>query len=124
MKIGQKIKVLREMKNFTQEYMADRLGVAQSAYSKLEKEDTDISLSKLEKISEIFNISVEDLLKINENVVFNNFNSTNIQQASCFITTNEKELYDKNIATLEKHIVTLEKEIEHLKLILDKVLVK
>jgi len=41
--IGQKIKKLRELKNLTQEYMAEQLGMKnQSSYSKLESGETDI----------------------------------------------------------------------------------
>ncbi|MDR0802540.1 MAG: helix-turn-helix domain-containing protein, partial [Fluviicola sp.] len=36
MHVGQKIKKLRELKNFTQEYMANRLEMTQPSYSKIE----------------------------------------------------------------------------------------
>lgn len=35
--IGYKIKSIRELKNLTQEYMAEKLDISQAAYSKLEK---------------------------------------------------------------------------------------
>ena len=41
--IGYKIKNIRELKNFTQEYMAEKLDISQAAYSKMEKGDTKIS---------------------------------------------------------------------------------
>lgn len=40
--IGNKIKNIRELKNFTQEYMAEKLDISQAAYSKLEKGDIKV----------------------------------------------------------------------------------
>jgi transcriptional regulator with XRE-family HTH domain len=36
MELGTKIKKIRELRNLTQEYLADQLGISQPAYSKLE----------------------------------------------------------------------------------------
>ena len=41
--IGNKIKNIRELKNLTQEYLAEKLDISQAAYSKMEKGDTKIS---------------------------------------------------------------------------------
>ena len=35
--IGQKVKELREKRNYTQEYMAEQLGITQGSYSKIEQ---------------------------------------------------------------------------------------
>ena len=43
--IEEKIKNLRELKNFTQEYMAEKLGVTQAAYSKIENGTNNIKFS-------------------------------------------------------------------------------
>jgi len=107
MKIGNKIKKIRELKNYTQEYMADRLGINQSGYSRLENDTSDISLSQLDKISEIFNMKTEDLLTFDEKIVFNNY-----ADAKDFVVGNnyngmtekEKELYEKTIKLLEDKI--------------------
>jgi transcriptional regulator with XRE-family HTH domain len=49
MHIGQKIKKLRELKNLTQTHLAQELGVTQSAYSKIEIGESEVTYSKLEK---------------------------------------------------------------------------
>lgn len=36
--ITRNIKIIREMKNYTQEYVAERLGMTQAGYCKIEKE--------------------------------------------------------------------------------------
>ncbi len=51
--IKNKIKSIRELKNYTQEYMADQLGVTQAGYSKIEKGKTILSFAKLVEIARI-----------------------------------------------------------------------
>lgn len=64
--VGQKLKVLRQTQCLTQKFIADRLNISVPAYSKIETGGTDITFSKLLLITEIFGISVIDLLKIGE----------------------------------------------------------
>jgi transcriptional regulator with XRE-family HTH domain len=73
--IGNKIKKLRELRNLTQEHMASSLGLSQSAYSRMELGETEITFSKLEKISEELGMKPEELIAFNENMVFNVMNN-------------------------------------------------
>jgi transcriptional regulator with XRE-family HTH domain len=70
MKIGQKIKKIREFKNFTQEYVAFEIGLSQSAYSKIEQGETELTLTRLKQISVVFEMSPEDILTFNGNFLF------------------------------------------------------
>jgi transcriptional regulator with XRE-family HTH domain len=110
MEIGTKIKKVRELKNYTQEYMAQKLNVSQSTYSRYEKEDGDITIALLNEISEIFGMKVEDLLSFDEKVVFNNYASNQANQAYVInvISEKERELYEKTIKLLEEKIKFLE----------------
>lgn len=45
--IGNKIKNICELKKFNQEYMAEKLDIFQTAYSKLQKVDIKFSSEKL-----------------------------------------------------------------------------
>ena len=56
------LKILRKKNGLTQLYIADILGLSESAYSKIETGITDISLSKLELISDLYKMSVAELL--------------------------------------------------------------
>lgn len=62
MHIGQKIKKLRELKNLTQTHMAQELGVTQSAYSKMELGESEVTYRKLEKISGVLEMKPEDVI--------------------------------------------------------------
>ena len=115
MEIGLKIKKIRELRNLTQEYMAQELNISQSTYSRFEKDGDDLTISQLHKISQVLEIKVEDLINFNEKFVFNNFEANHANQGYIVnnISAAEKELY-------EKHILTLEKEVEYLKQLIDK----
>lgn len=112
MEVGSKIKKIRELKNFTQEYMAEQLHISQSTYSRFEKDDSDITLSQLENISKILDVKIEDLINFNEKLVFNNYSSNNANQAHIinqYMSDNERKLYEDKIRLLEDKIMLLEK---------------
>ena len=47
--------------------MAQQLNVSQSTYSRFEKEDGDLTVSQLNKIAELLEIKVDDLINFDEN---------------------------------------------------------
>ena len=57
-----KIKNLREQKNLTQSYMAERLDISQNTYSKIETGGIKLTVDRLKQISEILQESVESIL--------------------------------------------------------------
>lgn len=60
--LGKKIKELRKLKKYSQQEMADLLEVKKITYFKYESGEIEIPLSKLLKISEILNVTPNDLL--------------------------------------------------------------
>ena len=120
--IGQKIKSLREKRNYTQEYMAEQLGITQSSYSKLEQDKSDLPVSRLFKIAEILEVNTEEyltLLGIQAEYVVTNNNYKN--QQNSFVaaimhqhhTANETVLYEQTIQSLQKTIDTQDRLIQH-----------
>jgi transcriptional regulator with XRE-family HTH domain len=119
MHIGQKIKKLRELKNLTQTHLAQELGVTQSAYSKIELGESEVTYSKLEKISEVLGMKPEDVISFNESMVFNVMHNNNGHNGFVInnnnITDNERKLYENQIKFLLD-------EVTHLKEMLTKLL--
>jgi transcriptional regulator with XRE-family HTH domain len=72
MSIGNHIKKLRELRNYTQTYMSVELEISVSAYSKIERDETEISLKRLEQISKILNVSVNGIMQFDEKVLLEN----------------------------------------------------
>ena len=118
--IKSKIKNIRELKNYTQEYMAERLGVTQAGYSKIEKGKTSLSYEKLVEIGRILDVSVEDIISFDYDKYFNSFNKiTGNNNGSILINADNtsiiKELYEDKIQLLEKLLSRTEIELERYK---------
>lgn len=62
MRIGEKIKLVRQMRGLSQIEMADTLGLSQTGYGNIERNVTDPSLSRLAEIAEILSIDIRDLV--------------------------------------------------------------
>ena len=71
--VGQRLQLLRLEKNLTQEQMSEKLHLSTSAYCKIEYGETDLTLTRLNKIAEIFDMSAIELFsKIDGNYTFTN----------------------------------------------------
>jgi transcriptional regulator with XRE-family HTH domain len=57
------IKKIRELKGLTREHIADELKMSTSGYGKIERGEVDLTVSKLTKIAEILDVSVEFIFK-------------------------------------------------------------
>lgn len=71
MQIGEKLKVMRQCKDWTQEELAEKLGLAVNTYAKIEQGKVAIKLDKLEKVAQIMGVDVQELIDTNEKTVFN-----------------------------------------------------
>lgn len=61
MKIGNSILELRKQNNMSQEQLAEKIGVARQTISKWELGETSPDLEQSKQLSQIFNISLDDL---------------------------------------------------------------
>lgn len=66
MKTNEKIRQLRESRQWTQEEMAERLSMSKNGYAKIERGDTRSNLGRLEQIAEVFGIDIMELLSYGE----------------------------------------------------------
>lgn len=119
LQLGQKIKKLRELRNLTQAHVADELGLTQSAYSKMELGESEITYSRLEKISSVLGMRPEEVIAFNESMVFNVMHN---QTGNGFVIQNQ--LGDKEKALYEDQISFLKEEVAYLKNLLEQVLKK
>ena len=70
--VGRNIRLIRELKNLTQEYVAEHLEISTGNYSNIENDKTDITLGKLERIAEILGVDYQMILNLNPSQVFKN----------------------------------------------------
>jgi transcriptional regulator with XRE-family HTH domain len=114
-KINEKIKFIRSLKSWTQEQVADKLGITTHAYAKIERGETDVNFSRLEQIAEVMGIDLLQLLSFDEKNIFN-FNK-NHSQSHIVCQVNSSMQQSENKHELEKAnliIEQLKKEVEYL----------
>jgi len=116
-----KIKKYRELKNYTQEYMAEKLDISQNTYSKIENGGIKLTVDRLKQISDILETPVEEMIN-GENQVFN-FHNSNIEKFYGYIESlheDNKELTMTTIKILNDQLTYLQKENERLLTLLEK----
>jgi transcriptional regulator with XRE-family HTH domain len=110
--LGVKIKKVRELKNLTQEYVAEQVGMTTSGYSRIERGEVKISLDRLQQVAMVLGVQPNDLTNFDENVFFTNYGTAN---DNSFSYSADKELLQQVIATYEARIADLKDEIEFLR---------
>jgi transcriptional regulator with XRE-family HTH domain len=71
MEVFDKIKLVRSLKGWTQEQMADKLEISTYAYAKIERGETDVNFSRLQQIAEVMEIDLLQLLSLDDKTLFN-----------------------------------------------------
>jgi transcriptional regulator with XRE-family HTH domain len=113
MKIGHKIRRARELKNLSQENVAEGLGMSVNGYGRIERNEVDINIEKLVQLANIFEVKPEELLTFDEKYVQNIYaekttnQSGNIQN---YFPQELKQLYEDKIKLLEEKVAWLEKK--------------
>jgi len=104
------IKKFRELKNITREQIADELELSASGYSKIERGEIELSVTRLLQIANVLDIEVAKIMNFDVTTIFNISNNSGMNgQVSGNNYTNNKDEY------LEKYVKILESENESLK---------
>ena len=104
--IGQNIRTLRHQRGWSQEDVANRLGISIPAFSKIETGVTDVNLSRLEQIANIYEVSVVQLLTVD---------NEQVEVAPSHLNLIQKKLSDREaeIATLQRKVIELYEELRN-----------
>lgn len=119
--LGSKIRMLREVHNYTQEYIADVIDVSHNTYSLLEKGQAQFTIDRIEKIANFYKMDISDLMKLNDQNIIHSITHSN-GNGICSenftinngMTDDEKYLYRDTIKRLEEQNEKLMKLIEKL----------
>lgn len=96
--LGKKIRLLRHQKGWSQEDVAKRLDISIPAFSKIETSITDINLSRLEQIANLFEMSVVQLLTFSDS-----------EQDQKFVS--ELEVMNQKLMERETEVIGLQKKV-------------
>lgn len=67
MAVNDKIRMLRELQQWSQEDMAKRMNMSLNGYAKIERGETKLHLDKLAQIAQVFNIDIIELMTAGDN---------------------------------------------------------
>lgn len=114
--IGLRIRKIRELKGYTQDYMAERLNLSQRAYSKIENNDIKVDWNRIVEISNILEVEPINLVTFDDSLIFNNCT----QSGKLNVIHNNfpqelKESYESRISALTNEIEFLRRLIENKK---------
>ncbi len=117
MQIAENIKRIRELKNYTQEHVAELLGISQTQYSNLETGHSKIDKDKIEKLAKAFDMKPADIVTFHEqNVFYQTFNNHKEAKSNNFIyhqnnnaPQTPSEMMQTMISKLDEIIVLLKK---------------
>ena len=94
--IGKNIRKFRELKGYSQEYMANEMELTQASYAKLESNSTKISVERLFTIAKLLETDVADILE----------HSIGHQEVQNLHQDN-KEVYEKLLQSKDEQIALL-----------------
>lgn len=111
MNIGENIKKFRELKNITRETIASELNMSLSGYSKIERDEIDLTLSRIQRIAEILKVDLSQILNFDASQIFNVSHNKLVQG----LGAKAENMYFHSDDYKEKYIKAIEAENERLK---------
>ncbi|MGP1570995.1 MAG: XRE family transcriptional regulator [Moraxella sp.] len=106
MNVNDKIRMMREMNNWTQEYVADKLHMSLTSYAKLERGESRLHLDKLTKIAEVFQVNIADLLSLDKQGLIwliSGDGSGNYSNLNYYNTHNERDFQIEKLTLQLQH---------------------
>jgi transcriptional regulator with XRE-family HTH domain len=107
--IGKNIRTFRHQHGWSQEDVANRLGISIPAFSKIETGVTDINLSRLEQIANIYEVDVVQILAMD---------AEEVEQTPSNLSIIQKKLLDREaeIVNLQRKVILLYEELRNSKI--------
>src|SRR5690606_34470545 len=102
--ISDNIRMLRDKKGHSQEYMSEMLNVSQQTYSLIEKNPEKANLGRVIEIAKILDVKISFLLNEDESFVLNTFNQQGGNAISNVHSISNDEIYQKLIKQMESEI--------------------
>lgn len=88
MGLHEKLRFFRESKNWTQEEMAEKLGLSPSGYAKIEQGKSQPNVQRLKSIADVLGIDLFDLMPDDDNNMICLINEGDLKQGHNFYNGN------------------------------------
>lgn len=118
LEIGNNIRRIREIKNYTQEAVADMVGMSVTAYGDIERGKSDVNFARLGQIAEALDVKPEEIVTFASNV-FNNtvndngyaVNNGNVNNVPENMMLMERVVFDKMMKDKDEEIAFLREQL-------------
>jgi transcriptional regulator with XRE-family HTH domain len=110
--VGRKIRMVRESRQLSQEYVAGRMKISQQAYSRFEQDGENVSLKRLKQLAEALEVPLQSLIGDDDLYIQQNYNQQGGNASSVLyiqgLADTERLAYENHISDLRRQIVLLE----------------
>ena len=113
-KLGEKVRVVRILREISQEYFAKQMGVTQQVHQKLEKGKTVMTEGKLTEIAKLLDVETQMIRDIDKFPIINT-NIKNCQQFGNFQPTYHNYSDKENTLSQNDRFHSIEEEVRTLK---------
>ncbi|MDR6562843.1 MULTISPECIES: helix-turn-helix transcriptional regulator [unclassified Arcicella] len=116
MKLGEKVRIVRNLKQISQTWVAMKLKISQQAYQKLEQGKTIMTNNKLAEIAKLLDIDEQTIRDIDTLPIINKSNSQGKKLNSNSVFNSNRLAIDEKdrIQSIEKEVDNLKKKIDSL----------
>ncbi len=113
--IGLRLKNYRELKGFSQDYLASKLNISTSAYSRIERNEVNLTLEKLFLLADIYQISLEQ-------IIYGDDHKSDVMLAQDHESEYQLKLLEnsKLLKAYQDQIEMLKDQVDYLKAIINK----
>jgi transcriptional regulator with XRE-family HTH domain len=108
--LGDNIRIIREARGYSQDYVASKLEITQQTYSNIEKNPEKATIKRLKEIAGVLQVNFVTLLGEDEIYVQQNFSQHGGNAATQMNIASDKtesEIYERLIAELKEEIIFL-----------------
>lgn len=106
------IRKIRSDKGYSQDYVAMKLNISTSSYSKIERGQTDPNLSRMKQIAEVLEFDLGEILMDKSPLTIGNTNDVNPSEGYSFVMRKEFDESLRLILDLQKKIGELSAKLE------------
>jgi transcriptional regulator with XRE-family HTH domain len=112
--IADNIRKIRTLKGLDAKTIADHLGISLSAYTKMERGETQIDINRITTIAEQLGVSPTDIMSFSPNQIFERVEQSNIGTEVKIETQNQYSVPKEIIDSLTEQLKTKDEQLKQL----------
>jgi transcriptional regulator with XRE-family HTH domain len=107
--LGTQIRILRAAKGLTQSNVASEIKITASAFAKIERGESDIGISRIEAIANVFDLSASEIINQADLIYKTNANSLAKNYSELEHIKNEINRLNKMVESLTERVRKIER---------------